>query len=383
MKIAFFCDSYIPTRNGVAISASTTARLLRDMGHQVVIFAPRYQGYEDHDPNVVRFAASPYYRVRDFPVTWPVLPYISWPGFLRFKQEKFDVVHTHSPFILGTVGAHWAQHFEIPVVFTFHTLYHRYIHYSPFPETVSRPYTLRKVRKYCTYCDHIIAPSFAIERLVHRFNNHVPTDVIPTGVELARFRDGDRQAARREYQIETDAKVLLYVGRLAPEKNLDFMLSSLEPVLKENPKLRLLLVGGGPLLEPLKVLCHELGIERQVIFPGFVDPSRLKDIYAAGDAFVFASRTETQGVCITEAMAAGLPCVVIGAMGAAEALSDGVEGFVVPPRQHRFAAAVQQLMNDDKLRAQMGQAAAARSEEYSLKNSAARIYKVYESVRRY
>jgi glycosyltransferase involved in cell wall biosynthesis len=383
MKIAFFCDSYIPTRNGVAISASSTARLLREMGHEVVIFAPRYRGYEDRDPNVVRFPASPYYRVRDFPVTWPVLPYISWPGFVRFKQENFDVVHTHSPFILGTVGAHWAQHFEIPVVFTFHTLYHRYIHYSPFPETVSRPYTLRKVRKYCTYCDHIIAPSHAIERLVHRFNPHVPTDVIPTGVELARFRNGDREGARKLFGMDANAKVLLYVGRLAPEKNLDFMLSSLEPVLKADPQLRLLLVGGGPLLDALKVLCQELGIENQVIFSGFVDPAKLKDVYAAGDAFVFASRTETQGVCITEAMAAGLPCVVVGAMGAAEALEDGIEGFIVPPHQSRFAAAVRQLMDNDNLRAQMAKAAAARSEEYSLQSSASRIFNVYRSVRRF
>jgi len=383
MKIAFFCDSYIPTRNGVAISASSTARLLREMGHEVVIFAPRYQGYEDHDSNIVRFAASPYYRVRDFPVTWPVLPYISWPGFVRFKQENFDVVHTHSPFILGTVGARWAQYFGIPVVFTFHTLYHRYIHYAPFPETVSRPYTLRKVRKYCTYCDHIIAPSHAIARLVQRFNSHVPIDVIPTGVELARFRNGDRQAARRQYGIDANAKVLLYVGRLAPEKNLDFMLSSLEPVLKENQQLRLLLVGGGPLLEPLKVLCCELGLQDQVIFSGFVDPAKLKNIYAAGDAFVFASRTETQGVCITEAMAAGLPCVVVGAMGAAEALDDGIEGFIVPPHQSRFAAAVKQLMNDDNLRAKMAKAAETRSEDYSLRSSSARILKIYESVVRF
>src|SRR5690606_7844150 len=106
-------------------------------------------------------------------------------------------------------------------------------------------------------------------------------------------------------------------------------------------------------------------------------------IYAAGDAFVFASRTETQGVCITEAMAAGLPCVVIGAMGAAEALTDGEEGFIVPPRQHRLAAAVRQLMQDDALRKRMGKAAAARSEDYSLKNSASRIFNVYESVLRF
>jgi glycosyltransferase involved in cell wall biosynthesis len=242
---------------------------------------------------------------------------------------------------------------------------------------------LRKVRKYCTYCDHIIAPSHAIARLVHRFNHNVPIDVIPTGVELARFRNGDRQAARHEYGIDANAKVLLYVGRLAPEKNLDFMLSSLEPVLKADPNLRLLLVGGGPLRESLKVLCSELGLQNQVIFSGFVDPAKLKNIYAAADAFVFASRTETQGVCITEAMAAGLPCVVVGAMGAAEALDDGVEGFIVPPHQSRFAAAVNQVMNDDNLRARMSKAAAARSEDYSLRSSSERILKIYESVVRF
>src|SRR4028118_687977 len=129
LNIAFFCDAYKPTRNGVAVSVETTARELRARGHRVMIFAPRYKGYEDHDDNVIRFPAGHWFRARDFPVAWPFLPRASFLAEARFRHEKFDIVHSHSPFTIGTLGARWAHHFDIPLVFTFHTLYHRYLHY--------------------------------------------------------------------------------------------------------------------------------------------------------------------------------------------------------------------------------------------------------------
>jgi glycosyltransferase involved in cell wall biosynthesis len=379
LKIAFFCDSYKPTRNGVAVSVQTTAQQLRAQGHRVVIFAPRYPGYDGEEVDVVRFPASPLFKVRDFPVAWPILPYFSLAAWSRFVEEEFDVVHSHSPFILGTVGARWAKYSRVPLVFTFHTLYHRYLHYAPIPQQVSRPYTLQKLKYYCELCDHIVAPSKAIERVVHRFRSDASTSVIPTGVDVACFASGEGARARETFGIASDEKVLLYVGRLAPEKNLGFLLRSLAPLLRDTQpfRVRLLLVGDGAATAQLKTIVQELQLQQRVTFSGFLEEQALLDCYAAGDIFVFASRTETQGVCIAEALSAGLPCVVVGAMGAAESVSDGVEGLVVPPHDVRFCEAVQRLLSDEELRAQMATAARRKAHALSLETRVSELAQSY------
>lgn len=382
MTIAFFCDTYLPTHNGVAVSVSTTAREMRARGHRVIIFAPRYQGFEDDDLDVVRFPATPLFRVRDFPVAWPMLPYFSVLAWSRFLSEKFDVVHSHSPFILGTVGVRWAKYSGLPTVFTFHTLYHRYLHYSPFPEVMSRPYTLEKVRRYCRLCDQIVAPSHAIERVVNRFSPDSKVAIIPTGIDTEKMQSGERKAGREAFGIAADERVLLYVGRLANEKNLEFLIRSLATLLTGSgaQSTRLMLVGDGMAKESLQLAAKELQVEDRVIFTGFVDGQKLLDCYAAADIFVFASRTETQGVCIAEALAAGLPCVVVGAMGAAECVEDNVEGFVVPPRDQRFAQAVQKLLDDPALLQRMSEAAQKKSATLSLASRVSTLLETYSNL---
>lgn len=383
MNIAFFCDTYQPTRNGVAVSVCTTTEELRLRGHRVVIFAPRYKGYINRDPNVLRFPAGHWFRAKDFPVAWPILPYFSYRAFMRFQSEHFDIIHSHSPFTLGTLGARWARHLDIPVVFTFHTLYHRYLHYAPLPSGLSRSYITTKVRNYCDLCDHVIAPSHAIARVVQRFRPDAPITILPTGIDIEHFASGDRRAGRAAYGIGEDEVVLLYVGRLAYEKNLDFLMRAVAPLLRGNTQVpvRLMMVGGGPATTTLQALAQQLQIDSKVIFTGFVDGKLLPDHYAAGDIFTFASRTETQGVSIAEALAAGLPCVIVGAMGAAEAVTDEYNGLIVPPHQERFGEAVGQLVNDTELRERMANNARLVAPTLSLQHRVDTLLDLYESVR--
>lgn len=383
MNIAFFCDTYQPTRNGVAVSVCTTTEELRARGHRVVIFAPRYKGYKNRDPNVLRFPAGHWFRAKDFPVAWPLLPYFSARAFWRFQSEHFDIIHSHSPFTLGTLGARWAQALDIPVIFTFHTLYHRYLHYAPLPSGLSRSYINTKVRNYCHLCDHVIAPSHAIARVVQRFRPDAPITILPTGIDVEHFASGNRETARAAYGIGEDEVVLLYVGRLAYEKNLDFLMRAVAPILRQSTpvRVRLMMVGGGPAVTSLQTLAQQLKIEDKVIFTGFVDGKLLPDHYAAGDIFTFASRTETQGVSIAEALAAGLPCVIVGAMGAAEAVAHGHNGLVVPPHQERFGEAVSQLVNDPQLRLCMAQNARADAPTLSLQHRVDTLLDLYDSVR--
>ncbi len=379
MKIAFFCDAYLPTKNGVAASARTTAQELRARGHRVVIYAPRYLDYEDDDPDVVRFASGHWAKARDYPVAFPFLSRVSPRTALRFAREKFDLVHVHSPFVLGNLGAHWAQFHYLPLVWTFHTLYHHYAHYSVAPPETSRAYILWRIQRMLHKCDRVIAPSNAVERVILRLWPGAPTRVVPTGVDVHRFADGDRARTRRKVGINEGEVALLYVGRLALEKNLGFLLRSVAPVLKNHPA-KLVLVGGGPTLEILQRQAVALGIAERVAFVGFIEPEQMKDYYAMADVFTFASRTETQGLSIAEALCAGLPCVVVNAMGAAEAIEPGEDGFLVPHQEHRFRAAVEQLVTQPELRARMSECARARAPRFSKERRVGELLALYEEA---
>ncbi|MDF2439939.1 MAG: 1,2-diacylglycerol 3-alpha-glucosyltransferase, partial [Abditibacteriota bacterium] len=210
----------------------------------------------------------------------------------------------------------------------------------------------------------------------------VPTTVLPTGIDLAKFGHGDRAIVRARHGIEADEKILLYVGRIVLEKNLVFLIRTLAPILLDRTqRTRLMMVGGGPNVEDLKVLCEQLALTGRVIFTDFVDPKLIADYYAASDIFTFASRTETQGVSIAEALASGLPCVVVGVMGAAEALRDGQDGYVVPPREDAFRNAVQKLLDDEPLRHRMAQSAIKNATRLSCESAVERLLCLYDELR--
>jgi glycosyltransferase involved in cell wall biosynthesis len=222
-----------------------------------------------------------------------------------------------------------------------------------------------------------------VAQIVSHLQPRVPCSVLPTGIDIARFASASaqqREQTRQRLSIAADEVVLLYVGRIVREKNLVFLLRSLEPLLNSEgnaPKMRLVLVGGGPDMEPMRNLAAQLNIGQKVIFTDFVAPSSTLDYYAAADTFVFASRTETQGVSIAEALAAGLPCVVVGAMGAAEAVTDGVDGFIVPPNEEQFRDAVQRLITSPELRQRMSKAAQRKAPQLSREHCVDELLQLY------
>jgi 1,2-diacylglycerol 3-alpha-glucosyltransferase len=381
MNIAFFCDAYKPTRNGVAVSVETTAHELRARGHRVVIFAPQYHGYEDDSSDVVRFHSGHWFRAKDFPVAKPALARLNWQAWVRFQRERFDIVHSHSPFTLGCVGLRWAYRHSTPTLLTFHTLYHHYLHYVPVPRDVIRPYLFWRLKNYCYAVDHIIVPSHPVRKVVHAIRPGAPTTVLPTGIDIERFRGGARARVRRFFHVGDDETLLLYVGRVVLEKNLVFLLRAVAPLLQDlSLQTRLMLVGGGPATSDLKALCEQMGIADRVIWTDFVAPEEIADFYAAGDIFTFASRTETQGMAIAEAMASGLPCVVVGVMGAAEAVRDGCDGLVVPPQEDLFRQGVERLVRDKEERREMALCAQRDIHRLSRETIVSRLEELYASL---
>jgi len=375
LRIAMFSDSAFPILNGVSVSIDALTTELRNQGHSVHLFTSAYPGHKDPDPNVFRFPAIPTPWTRGYPLAVP--PFV---GMLhRFRQHRYDVVHTHTPFTLGLVGLRWAQSHELPIVSTYHTLYDRYAHYIPyFPRRYVRYKIAKHTNFYYNRVDHVVTPSEASKRWLVRHSVSTPIQVIPTGVPPRLFLD--RSEARRQLGMGPDQRNLLYVGRIAKEKNLEVVLEAAAAVFRACPKARLHLVGDGPHLEDCRLLARSMGIGDRVRFVGFVPRHEVDLYYAAADVFVFASVTETQGLVVQEAMTYGLPAVVVGGGGASAAVENGVNGWVCKNDSKEMAARVLSLINDESLYTGMSEGALKSVRSSSIAGMTHAVVDVYRLV---
>lgn len=378
MKIAFFSECFRPTRNGVVVSVETFAHQLNALGHEVSIFAPRFATYRDDSDLVVhRFPSVPWPPVLDYPLTVPLSP----RQFRKFDALAVDIVHAHNPWLIGRAAAYLARRRRKPLVLTYHTMFSQYMHYIPAAPVFARPIMLYLLRHYSSYCDLVIAPSDQVANSLTQpggVSSRVVT--LPTGVDVDWIARGDRDAGRRRFRIPPDAKVLVYVGRVAVEKNIDFLLTAVAAAIRQRPDTHLIIVGGGPHLCYALPLAESLGIADRAHFTGSVPREEVRNYLAAADVFVFASQTETQGIVVVEALAAGLPVVAVEATGVSSAVTDNVEGLLCPCDESAFALQLLRLLNDPDLRGTMSAAARARAYDFSARKSAQQLVRYYEEV---
>ena len=375
LRIAQFAESYPPVINGAAVAVDL---LCEEFGkrHHVEAFAPAFRGYVDRRI-VHRFPTYHAPGHRDYPLAIPFSPRIH----RQFRKSGFQVVHTHSPFALGQVGRRWAREQRIPVVTTYHTLYVEYAHYVPLvPASLSAAYLRALSRGYCNACDRVVVPTEPVKRVLLQYGVHRPIHVIPTGLKLRPPQAPDPEFPRRALQIPADAPVVLYAGRIAPEKNLELLFQAFARVASAAPEARLLLCGAGPAEHDARRWAGETGVADRIHFAGAVPPDRMPRVYAAADVFAFSSLTDTQGLVLTEAKAAGLPAVCVDSFGPATVVKDGVDGFLVPNDPDAFAAAVLRVLREPELRACMREAALERAPLYSIEATAAAYEAVYEAA---
>jgi glycosyltransferase involved in cell wall biosynthesis len=332
---------------GVPTAVETIRRGLEALGHEAVVVAPRMSGADDRDRRVVRVPAVPAPTYPDFALPLP----LGRPQMRRLRELELDVVHAHHPFLLGASARRLARLTGRPFVFTYHTLYDRYAHYVPLPRTLVARAAVRWSMRFAASADLVVAPSDFVARRLRAHGVRRPIEILPTGVDPGRYRPGDRALARRTVGLDADARVLLYVGRLDREKNLDFLLDAVARVGAS--RARLLLVGRGTQAAALRRRAAALGLAPRIDFRGGVPPDRLPAYYQAADAFVFASTTETQGLAVLEAMACGLPVVAVRASGVEEVVVEGVSGLLVPEDPAVFAAAVTEVLEDPDLAAKL------------------------------
>lgn len=374
MRIAFFADSYKPYLSGVTISAEILVNELRALGHRVYVLAPHYPGHTDTDPDIIRFPSF----AGGYPKFRLAIPYVG-------EIPAVDIIHSHSPFQAGLLARFVARQRKIPFVYSFHTLFTRYIHYARFvPKALAKMGIIAYLQAFCRGADQIITPSDMAKRVLRAWKIRTPIEIIPSGVELRHYPENYaevRTKLRRKYGIGENEKVLLYAGRISKEKNISFILNAFDRLssLVRHPSSiapRLVLVGGGPL---------ETGLRRHhgknIILTGEINYPEVLLYYFIGDIFVFSSTTETQGMVLAEAKAAGLPVVALFAGGLTGAVRSGIDGYLVRSNLDAFVEHVKRLLGDDSLRHKMSRAARedARA-RFSSFTVAKQIETVYNSL---
>jgi len=374
MNIAFFSECYHPTRNGVVVSIDTFAKHLRQRGHHVHIHAPYYRGFRDDSPDVSRFPALRVPLVPEYPVPIPIGPRI----VNTFLRRGFEVVHTHSIFTMSRVGAHLAERAKIPLICTFHTMLLDYLHYALLPEQVTRPIVISLIRQYCNRCDLVIVPTRPVYDFLRGLGVVTEIQPLPTGIDVDFIRGGDREGTRARLGIPPQHRLLLYVGRLAKEKNITFLLEAANLILRQNPNAEFAMVGDGPLRDHCQQVAQSSDLGSRIHILGAVPFEEVRHYYAAADVMIFASKTETQGLVVGEAMAAGLPVVALRAGGVSTFISSGEDGFLVEDNRETFVRTVNALLANDNLRLAISHKARIKAEQFSAAASARRLESFYE-----
>ena len=385
MRVLFVSDVYFPRVNGVSTSIDTFRSDLVACGVATSLVAPSYAApgpapADDAARDVIRVPSG---RVpRD-----PEDRRMSWRALTRTLDElrarEYDLVHIQTPFLAHYAGLRFARRAGVPAVATYHTFFAEYLHhYVPaLPRGVSRLLARSFTRSQCAAVEALIAPSEQMRAVLAGYGVTTPIHVIPTGLEASRFCAGDGARFRARAGIAAGRPLALYVGRVAHEKNIGFLVQMFAQVLRAVPEALLVIAGEGPAREQLRAQVAALGLSRQVHFAGYLErDGALLDCYAAAEVFVFASRTETQGLVLLEAMAQGAPVVSTAELGARSILVPESGALVVPERVAEFAAAVVRVLGDAGLRAELAARGRAWARSWSSAAMARRLAALYAQL---
>lgn len=378
MNILTMSNTFTPHVGGVARSLERFRSEFRRWGHRDLVVAPTFPLLPADEVDVVRVPAIQHFNGSDFSVRLPI-PALLFPTLEQFRP---DIVHAHHPFLLGDTALRIAALDQIPHVFTHHTLYEQYTHYVPGDSQALKRFVIELSTGYANLCDGVIAPSESIADMLQKRGVTTPITVIPTGVGQEWFVAQDGTALRESLGIPPQAFVLGHVGRLAPEKNLAFMTDAVIHFIQQHKQAHFLLAGAGPFEQEIRDRFKNNDLTDHFHQIGQVGPGTLVKAYHAMDVFVFASQSETQGMVLTEAMAAGTPVVAVDATGVREVIRDRVNGrLLMKEVLEDFSAGIAWVfgLSSEKRRA-LQTAARETADQFSITRSADRVLKLYASL---
>jgi 1,2-diacylglycerol 3-alpha-glucosyltransferase len=382
MRVLMISDVYFPRINGVSTSIQTFRRGLREQGHESWLIAPQYddQVWSENDESLLRVSSR---KVPRDPEDRAMSPSAIRALLPRLHSLRFDLVHIQTPFVAHYLGIHLARNLGVPAIETYHTYFEEYLyHYVPLmPRSLMRFLARRFTVSQCSALDALVVPSLAMLSALEAYGVNCPMHVIPTGLDMQRFAAGDGSRFRAKYGIPLNRPVLVHVGRVAHEKNIDFLLRMLLQLVPRVPDVLMIIAGEGPALPRCRSLVQSLKLEKNVLFVGYLErETELLDCYKAGDIFVFASKTETQGLVLLEAMALGVPVISTAHMGTVDILSPQRGSLIAPDDEARFADLVQGVLADKQKRDSMAAEGLKYARTWSARAMAERMAGLYSAT---
>ncbi len=379
MKIGIFTETYEPTINGVVVSINTFKKELERQGHEYYIFCPFNKHAKSDPPNVFRFPAIHFRNDLLYPLAIPM-------PFAWVKQQlpidiikTLDIIHVQHFALMGQYGLRLAKAYNIPSLYTYHTMAELYVVNAPWIAPLAEPAIRALTRYTARQAKHVITPTQSVKDYLHTIGIHRPISVVPTGIDVNQYGRTNGRSLRNKYRIPHDHKLLLYVGRLAAEKNVPFLLQAFKQALRFEPKTHLILVGGGPDKSQFETWVKQNRL-KNVIFTGFVAHSEVKEHFGLADIFVFPSVSDTQGIVILEAMAAGAVPVAIDRLGPHDLIDNGHSGVLIDLNLDAFSGTIIDLLRNDRKRLAMARNAERHANRYDYKVTARQMEEVYREL---
>jgi 1,2-diacylglycerol 3-alpha-glucosyltransferase len=381
LKILMISDVYFPRINGVSTSIATFREELEKMGHEIHLIAPDYDGVVTGNEMNVRRIPSRF-------VPFDPEDRLLKAGMVMAEREAllatdYDLIHIQTPFAAHYLGVKLAKELGVPRVETYHTFFEEYLyHYLPFlPKGAARFLARSLSRRQCNDLDALVVPSPDMLDVLRGYGIQTQAKIIPTGLPAENFLPGNGMIFRDRHGIPKDRPVMLYVGRVAFEKNIGFLLQVAAHIRQTMPEALLLIAGEGPALKMLKSQAARLGLGNHILFVGYLDrKTELPDCYRAANVFVFSSVTETQGLVLLEAMAQAVPVVAIAEMGAHDVLREGLGALIAAHEVEDFAAKVLSLLNDPESARQLGERGREYAHGWSAVAMAGRMLDFYQET---
>ncbi len=384
MKILYISDVYFPRINGVSTSIRTFVGQMQSLGHEVHLIAPDYDIATEDERWIKRIPARSIYfdpedKLMKCQSALQILP--------ELQRENYDLIHVHTPFVAHYLGLRLARELNVPVVETYHTFFEDYLHhYLPWiPKRLARGIARSISRRQCNVVDAVVAPSQPMLDVLRAYGVKVAAEVIPTGLQEHSFKEADGEVFRIKYGIPLDRPVLLFVGRVAFEKNINFLLEMTKRLVEKYPEAILVVAGEGPAEKSLHQQAADLELHNNIKFIGYLDRNtELNACYQAADIFVFSSKSETQGLVLLEAMAQGTPVVAISELGTASILREGHGALIAPDSIEGFAEKVGYLLQYPQERYELGKAAQIYAQEnWTARLQAERMLHFYQQLKTY
>lgn len=378
MNIVLLTNTFSPHVGGVARSVQAFRQEYLERGHRVLVVAPEFPGTPPNEEDVVRVPAIQNFNASDFSVALP------FPAGLQERLDDFepDIVHSQHPFLLGMTAVRMARQRKLPLVFTHHTLYEDYTHYVPVNSPALKRFVIELATRYANLADQVLSPSDSIRDLLIERGVTTPVRVVPTGVRVEQFASGDGDEFRGRHGIPRDVFVAGHLGRLAPEKNLGFLSNCVAEFMRLENRSMFVVAGSGPSEHAIRKIFAKAGIEDRLLLCGVLENQPLADALNAMDVFMFASKTETQGMVLTEAMAAGTPVIALDAPGAREVVADKRNGRLLRDESiGAFSGALQWMASrTGRQMTDLVESARGTAETFSMPRSADAALACYRSL---